>query len=146
MNTSWTDLPLRNSFLPMIMELSFGSRKNLPKRAWPVLEPGQKWGEGEKIFKADQPGVFRFEDQWLEVVVAASESVPEVLSPEELKLAMGGGRTSPIFPREGVGSLDEEREPLWLWFAIASACLLIVEMIWSRPSREVIEGGNTANA
>lgn len=146
MNTSWTDLPLRNSFLPMIMELSFGSRKNLPKRAWPVLEPGQKWGEGEKIFKADQPGVFRFEDQWLEVVVAASESVPEVLSSEELKLAMGGGSTGPISLREGVGSLDEEREPLWLWFAIASACLLIVEMIWSRPSREVIEGGNTANA
>ena len=81
MNTSWTDLPLRNSFLPLLMELSFGGRKTMPSRAWPVLEPGDSWGEGDRVFKAFEPGVFRFEDQWLEVVPSLAESIPGCLPP-----------------------------------------------------------------
>ena len=90
MNTSWTDLPLRNSFLPLLMELSFGGRKTMPSRAWPVLEPGDSWGEGDRVFKAFEPGVFRFEDQWLEVVPSLAESIPEVLDSDELLQSVGG--------------------------------------------------------
>ena len=48
MNTTWTDLPLRNSFLPLVMELSFGGLKTPSSRAWPVLEPGETWGPGTR--------------------------------------------------------------------------------------------------
>ena len=139
MNTSWTDLPLRNSFLPLLMELSFGGRKSMPARAWPVLEPGGTWGEGEQVFKAVEPGVFRFEDQWLEVVPSLAESIPEVLASDELLQSVGGRFSSSPASSQAEGSGKEEREPLWLWFAILAASLLIIEMIWSRPTR----GGTT---
>jgi hypothetical protein len=146
MNTSWTDLPMRNSFLPLLMELSFGNRETMPSRAWPVLEPGGTWGEGEQVFKAVEPGVFRFEDQWLEVVPSLAESVPEVLSSDELLQSMGGEFSSYRASGQEEGSGKEEREPLWLWFAIVAASLLIIEMIWSRPARGAITKGDSAHA
>jgi hypothetical protein len=146
MSTSWTDLPLRNSFLPLVMELSFGNRKTMPTRAWPVLEPGGSWGEGEKVFKAVEPGVFRFEDQWLEVVPSLAESVPEVFVSNELLEAVGGEFSSDRVSELSEESGKEEREPLWLWFAIVAATLLIVEMFWSRPTQGGIKKGNSAHA
>ena len=146
MNTSWTDLPLRNSFLPLIMELSFGDRKTMPSRAWPVLEPGGTWGEGEQVFKAVEPGVFRFEDQWLEVVPSLAESIPEVLASDELLQSVGGEFSSSRASSRAEEFGKEEQEPLWLWFAIVAASLLIVEMIWSRPTRVGITKGDSAHA
>ena len=146
MNTSWTDLPLRNSFLPLLMELSFGGRKAMPARAWPVLEPGGTWGEGEQVFKAVEPGVFRFEDQWLEVVPSLAESIPEVLDSDELLQSVGGRFSSSPASSLAEGSGKEDREPLWLWFAILAASLLIIEMIWSRPTRGGITNGDSAHA
>ena len=64
MNTSWTDLPLQ--FLSSFAHGAFfGGRKAMPARAWRSLA-GWHLGEGEQVFKAVEPGVFRFEDQWLE--------------------------------------------------------------------------------
>jgi hypothetical protein len=146
MNTSWTDLPLRNSFLPLLMELSFGNRRTTPTRAWPVLEPGGSWGEGEEVFKAVEPGVFRFEDQWLEVVPSLAESVPDVFASGDLLEAVGGEFSSGRVSDLAEESRNEEREPLWLWFAIVAATLLIIEMIWSRPTRGGIKKGNSAHA
>jgi hypothetical protein len=137
---------MRNSFLPLLMELSFGNRETMPSRAWPVLEPGGTWGEGEQVFKAVEPGVFRFEDQWLEVVPSLAESVPEVLSSDELLQSMGGEFSSYRASGQEEGSGKEEREPLWLWFAIVAASLLIIEMIWSRPARGAITKGDSAHA
>ena len=146
MNTSWTDLPLRNSFLPLLMELSFGNRKAIPTRAWPVLEPGGTWGEGENEFKAVEPGVFRFGDQWLEVVPSLAESVPEVLLGDEL-LQSVGGKFSPERNSSQVDEVgEEEREPLWLWFAILAATLLIIEMLWSRPTQDALKKGDSVHA
>ena len=146
MNTSWTDLPLRNSFLPLLMELSFGGRKTMPSRAWPVLEPGGVWGEGEQVFKAVEPGVFRFEDQWLEVVPSLAESIPEVLASDELLQSVGGEFSSSRASSRAEEFGKEEQEPLWLWFAIVAASLLIMEMIWSRPTRAGITKGDSAHA
>jgi len=42
MNTTWTDLPLRSSFLPLLMELTQSKKMKSASRAWPILEPGQE--------------------------------------------------------------------------------------------------------
>ena len=145
MNASWTDLPMRNSFLPLIMELSIGGRKTVSSRAWPVLEPGETWGDDDQVFEAAEPGTFRFDDQWLEVVLSPAESMPEVLSSIDLMQAMGGA--SPLLTTEqGVHSPEKEREPLWLWFAILAGSLFIIEMIWSRPTRDAVSTPDSAHA
>ena len=38
-----------------------------------------------------------------------------------------------MFEKKVSSSVDEERNSLWLWFAILVASLLTIEMIWSRP-------------
>ena len=146
MNVSWTDLPMRNSFLPLVMELSTGGRKTLSARAWPVLEPGETWGEDEQVFEATEPGTFRFGDQWLEVVLSQAESMPEVLSSIDLMQGMGG-ESSPILRTEtGAQPSEEDKEPLWLWFAILAGSLFIIEMIWSRPTRDAVSTPDSAHA
>ena len=146
MNVSWTDLPMRNSFLPLIMELSIGDRKTLSSRAWPVLEPGETWGEDEQVFEASKPGTFRLGDQWLEVVLSPAESMPEVLSSIDLMQGMGGQSSPLLTTEQGVHSSEEEREPLWLWFAILAGSLFIIEMIWSRPTRGAVSTPDSAHA
>jgi len=128
------------------MELSSGGRKTLSARAWPVLEPGETWGEDEQVFEATEPGTFRFGDQWLEVVLSQAESMPEVLSSIDLIQGMGG-ESSPLLRTEtGAQPSEEDKEPLWLWFAILAGSLFIIEMIWSRPTRDAVSTPDSAHA
>jgi hypothetical protein len=41
---------------------------------------------------------------------------------------------------------EEENNPLWMWFAIAAAILLIIEMIWSRPRLNASPPTNSIHA
>ena len=131
-NPQWTDLPLRNSFLPLLMELIGKGVNNGNSRAWPLLEPGENWS-GTEIFKADKPGVYRFEDQWIEVIPSLSESSPETISMIELEKALGGTQGALSVVEEANDPEGSGSYSLWLWFAIAASILLIIEMIWSRP-------------
>jgi len=132
MNTSWSDLPLRTSFLPLLMELT--KKKKAEDKAWPILEPGEQLGVGENQFLAEKPGVFRHAGKWLEVVFPTAESTPDTLVEDEIKMMTGGLGNPSNDARENVSSsVDEERNSLWLWFAILVASLLTIEMIWSRP-------------
>jgi hypothetical protein len=132
MNTSWSDLPLRTSFLPLLMELTKKSKTE--EKAWPILEPGEQLGVGENQFLAEKPGVFRHAGKWLEVVFPTAESTPDTLVEDEIKLMTGGLGNPTNDVREKVSSsVNEERNSLWLWFAILVASLLTIEMIWSRP-------------
>jgi hypothetical protein len=132
MNTSWSDLPLRTSFLPLLMELTKKSKTE--DKAWPILEPGEQLGVGENQFLAEKPGVFRHAGKWLEVVFPTAESTPDTLVEDEIKLMTGGLGNPTNDVREKVSSsVNEERNSLWLWFAILVASLLTIEMIWSRP-------------
>lgn len=132
MNTSWSDLPLRTSFLPLLMELTKKSKTE--DKAWPILEPGEQLGVGENQFLAEKPGVFRHAGKWLEVVFPTAESTPDTLVEDEIKLLTGGLGNPTNDVREKVSSsVNEERNSLWLWFAILVASLLTIEMIWSRP-------------
>ena len=133
MNTEWTDLPLRNSFLPLLMELTRYELADGGSPGWPVLEPGNELLGMEGSFKAKEPGTFRFEDQWVEVVLSPAESSPATVSLNVIyeSLGVSGTEENEDFLAESIA--EEENDPLWMWFAIFAATLLIIEMLWSRP-------------
>jgi hypothetical protein len=131
-NTSWSDLPLRTSFLPLLMELT--NKEKTEDKSWPILEPGEQLGVGENQFLAEKPGVFRHAGKWLEVVFPTAESTPDTLVEDEINMMTGGlGNPSNDVREKVSSSVNEERNSLWLWFAILVASLLTIEMIWSRP-------------
>ena len=132
MNTSWSDLPLRTSFLPLLMELT--KKNNQQEQTLPVLEVGDQLGAGTEGFVAVKPGLYRHADKWVEVVFPIAESVPEVLSADEINLRAGDLANTPTTSREdSFLSMDDDQYSLWLWFAILAGSLLTIEMIWSRP-------------
>ena len=135
MNTTWTDLPLRSSFLPLLMELTQSKKMKSASRAWPILEPGQELVGNQGTFIATEPGVYRFEDQWIEVVLSPSEFIPNTFSQNVLSDSLGGSKKGTVSKLKGLDSTEEDRNPLWMWFAMAAAILLIIEMLWSRPSQ-----------
>ena len=131
-NPRWTDLPLRNSFLPMLMELVQKGVSAGNTRTWPVLEPGDTWS-GNEVFMAEKPGTYRFEDQWIEVVPSIAESSPQTYGLQELVDALGGRPKLSKNVNSTDNLKDKTDRSLWLWFAIGVSILLIIEMIWSRP-------------
>ena len=136
--STWTDLPLRNSFLPLLAELSRTGVQVSGQRAWPVLEPGETYSASEE-FVAEKPGVFRLGEEWLEVMLSPSESSPDTLALDDLKQSFGGGANPLPTQVDTAGIGDSASESLWLWFVLAATILLVVEMIWSRPKNENLE-------
>ena len=136
--STWTDLPLRNSFLPLLSELSRTGVQVSGQRAWPVLEPGETYSASEE-FVAEKPGVFRLGEEWLEVILSPSESSPDTLVLDDLKQSFGGGANPLPAQVDTAGIGDSASESLWLWFVLAATILLVVEMIWSRPQNENLE-------
>ena len=132
MNTSWSDLPLRTSFLPLLMELT--KKNNQQDQTLPVLEVGEQLGSGTKGFLAEKPGVYRHAGKWIEVVFPIAESITETLSGDETKLRAGKlTNTKSTVEKEPSLSMNDDQYSLWLWFAILAGSLLTIEMIWSRP-------------
>ena len=141
MNTSWSDLPLRTSFLPLLMELA--AKDQLEEQALPVMEPGEQMGDGDKSFVAVKPGVYRHAGKLVEVVFPTAESVTDILSEDEVRMRTGTlPNATDLTKAQSSASMSEDRHSLWLWFAILVGSLLTVEMIWSRPqiSKEFKEG------
>ena len=136
--STWTDLPLRNSFLPLLAELSRTGVQVSGQRAWPVLEPGETYSASEE-FVAEKPGVFRLGEEWLEVMLSPPESSPDTLALDDLKQSFGGGANPLPVQVDTAGLGDSASESLWLWFVLAATILLVVEMIWSRPQNENLE-------
>ncbi len=145
LNARWTDLPMRNSFLPLIMELVRGS-KGVIDRSWPRLESGETLVDGEETFRAEKPGTFRFRDRFVEVALAPSESIAEVIEPAETRESLGAGSILGKVNTSGEDLDEEESKSLWLWFAIAAVILFITENLWSRPRRTTVLEKETVNA
>lgn len=147
LNSRWTDLPMRNSYLPLLMELVHGAG-GAPDRSWPRLVPGETLVVGEEVFRASEPGVFRFKDRFVEVVLPDSESSPEVFDAGEIGESLGGGASSELVKNVGDGDVSEKEagESLWLWFAIAAAALFICENLWSRPRVSAAAATETGHA
>lgn len=138
LNTTWSDLPLRTSFLPLLMELI--RKEANEEQSWPILEPGQGFGVGEQAFIAEKPGVYRNSGKWIEVVFPPAESVVDTFSVEELNTRLGTGVSLVGVEADKVSStVNKDRNSLWLWFAILAVTLLTVEMIWSRPIQTVLD-------
>ena len=145
LNVRWTDLPMRNSFLPLLMELIRGS-KGAIDRSWPRLKSGETLVDGEKIFRAQEPGTFRFLDRFVEVALPPSESIAEVIESAETKESLGVSSNLGETEITGKDLDEEESKSLWLWFAIAAVILFIAENLWSRPRRTTEPEKDTVNA
>ena len=145
LNTSWSDLPLRTSFLPLLMELI--RKENGEDQAWPILEPGEQFGAGEQPFVAEKPGVYRHGGKWIEVVFPSAESVVDTVTDDEILNRLSQAVISEK-NSEGVesASINKDKNSLWLWFAIIAATLLTIEMIWSRPIQSVQNKKGVSNA
>ncbi len=114
------------------MELT--KKNNQQDQTLPVLEVGEQLGSGAETFLAEKPGVYRHAGKWIEVVFPIAESVPEILSGDEINLRTGKlSNVQSISTADTSLSTNEDQYSLWLWFAILAGSLLTIEMIWSRP-------------
>ena len=64
-------------------------------------------------FNAEVPGAFRFEDQWVEVVLSSFESVPECLSMVELEDNLGESLPTSVSSSSILQKSEENKNPLW---------------------------------
>lgn len=132
----WTDLPTRNSFLPLLVELCGLSGDAGLEENDDILTPGALIGDGDDAILAKDPGLYRYAEKRISVHAPLSESLPEVISKEELMEALNGSRgvsLSPDLSLSGLGPDHSRDQPLWMWFALAAGVLLIVENMISAP-------------
>ncbi len=132
----WTDLPTRNSFLPLLVQLCALEEEGAGGERFTGLVPGDCLEDGDSSFTARLPGLFQWMEHRLEVYPKLSESMPEVISREEALEALSGSVgfsiTSPV---PGFTTPEKKRlsKPLWMWFALGCFVLLIIEMFLSQP-------------
>jgi len=132
----WTDLPTRNSFLPLLVELCALGPGQTNDRSVKILHPGEQFALDGAVFTAKEPGLFRHREERIEVQANLAESSPEVMNQEEMTEALLGSvgllQSSPRVEAEESGN-PNQGTPLWMWFALVAGVLLIAEMILSLP-------------
>jgi hypothetical protein len=129
---TWSDLPLRNSFLPLVREIltGFGEQKD---SKWPRISVGDTLtGNGTEDFKGNEPGLFQWNDQLVAVNTPHEESIPDVLDVELISESLGAvgslsSKGTPISHEENKGT------PLGPWFALLAMGLFLAESFWVRP-------------
>jgi hypothetical protein len=133
----WTDLPTRNSFLPLLVELCGLANDDLADHQRNEIFCGEMITQKGKSFVAEVPGLYRFGDKKITVHSLLSESMPEVLSEHEVFESLNGSRSS-TESLEGefflAGHTLRNYQSLWMWFALAAGVLLIVETMLSSPN------------
>ncbi len=143
----WTDLPMRNSFLPLLVELGSLHAKDQGNGGTLRLQAGEHQEISQTLVETKEIGLLQVGDQRIEVVHPLVESMPEVMSKNELLDALAGGRllagdADSILPSPH----PDEAQSLWPWIAMFVSLLLVVEMIVSAPSfvstnkEEVVSG------
>ncbi len=118
LDTEWSDLPLRNSFLPLLREALADSASGSD----PVLRlsPGELPGETAPRAFLDAEG------HPVEVNVSRAESDFTPVSLSSLRAALTGGRGSQA-ETESVAPDSESGKSLWPWFALAALVIFILE-------------------
>ncbi|WP_269542764.1 vWA domain-containing protein [Cerasicoccus fimbriatus] len=125
-----TDLPLRNSFVPVLWEtlgesintgdndLSISVGESVPND----LLTGAAGGE----FDTSQPGVILVDGQALEVNIAREESAAQGAILSDVRARLLGQRTG---PQQATTTLDsaEPGAPLWPWLAVLALLACIFE-------------------
>jgi hypothetical protein len=130
----WTDLPLRNSFLPLLVELCALNHKQESIGGSIRLQGGDSMEVGGKPVGTLNLGLFQMGEKRIEVVHPLVESMPEVINRNELTEALVGNPPSVPAGFSGNQVRPKSGIPLWPWFALASAILLVMEMIFSAPA------------
>ncbi len=130
----WTDLPMRNSFLPLIIELCDLNQRSESSAGTLRLEAGNHPEWSDHSMETRQIGLFQVGEQRIEVVHPLIESMPEVMNKNELHEALTGVHFAESRKQSDQDVLESTNEKsLWLWFASSAAILLIIEMILSSP-------------
>lgn len=129
----WSDLPMRNSFLPLVAELC--DVKDRDPQAGGVLrvESGQSTAHVDLGIDASKFGLVQQGEQRIEVVHPLVESYPEVMNPYDLLDALTGTSTAGGMEAEIENIIPQESQPLWQWFALAAFVLLLLETLFSAP-------------
>jgi hypothetical protein len=139
-HSTWSDLPLRNCFLPIIRELLSGYGEQIT-RQWPNLSIGQimtKEEEGIEPFEAKEAGLFRWEDQLISVNTAREESTPAVLSLETVRQNLGASDKiqKRIVPTSNQQNIEQNAPNPYLQGILLFALgLLLIESLWVRPKQ-----------
>ena len=143
----WTDLPVRNSFLPLLVELG-GFGHSLEKDTTRVrLEVGEVLGEGDDLFVAQEPGLSKKGSQWVEVVLPLAESMPEVFTVSEISEQIRGLSATASAEEEKASLIGKNRDSsLWAWIAGALFLFLLLENILAKPSLKHRENDSLLHA
>ena len=139
---SWCDLPLRNSFLPLVRELLTGFGEQ-PESQWPSISVGETLSSPDgKKFEGTEPGLFQWENELIAVNVPREESVSGVLPVDTVRESLGSaGRLSTNKQNGPTKPEDELGEPLGQWLALLAAGLFLAESLWVRPRSRKKEAG-----
>jgi len=130
----WTDLPVRNSFLPLLVELG-GFGQSFEKETTRVrLEVGEVLGEGDDLFVAQEPGLSKRGSQWVEVVLPLAESMPEVFTISEMSEQIRGFSGTTSVEEDKASFIAKDRDiSLWTWIVGAIFFFLLLENILAKP-------------
>lgn len=135
---NWTDLPLRNAFLPILREVleqaapADGGVLNL--QVGDALPATISHTDGPVVTPTtSQPGAYRIKDTTLQINVARSESDPHISLLSDIRAAL----RSPAMATAAVDTAtSEDNLPLWPWLALAALLLLGMEsMLATGPGR-----------
>ena len=134
---TWSDLPLRNSFLPIIREILSGYGEQTT-RQWPNIAIGQQLSVDKpdtEPFLGEEAGLYQWEDQLISVNTAREESAPEVLALDTVRQNLGASNTieKRIQPVNVSSSDAEQDHSLLKWIALFAIALLLIECFWVRP-------------
>jgi len=124
LDPSWSDLPLRNAFLPLLRELL--SQNATPPPAARQVNVGESIAPNGEI--ARTVGVIAEASPPVVVNVPRSESVPQVIPIADLAASMRGGEVVIAEARDDGSGLS-----LWPWIALAALMLLLAESVLSGP-------------
>jgi len=134
----WTDLPTRNSFLPLMVELCDLTSDELLNTGRLVLQSGESIVSSEMSFNAINPGLFQYQGKKISVHAPLAESLPEVMTKNEILEVLNGSRSQTQLEDTELSEVLPDHssdQPLWMWFALAAALLLIGETMLSAHPR-----------
>jgi hypothetical protein len=129
----WSDLPMRNSFLPLVAELCDVKDRDPQTGGVLRVESGQSTAHVDLGIDASKFGLVQQGEQRIEVVHPLVESYPEVMNPYDLLDALTGTSTAGGMEAEIENIIPQESQPLWQWFALAAFVLLLLETLFSAP-------------
>jgi len=124
---SWTDLPLRNSFLPLVRELVQEGLDTNRLRKKMFMEEGALAAD-----PVSQPAALQRDEQYWEVNVNPSESVTGQVDTEQYLPALLSQK--PLFAQSTVAAgidprLEEVRIDLWPWLLMVALLCFFLESI-----------------